>query len=170
MDEETSLSPTDEWMERLRSTLPEYRGYAEHAARREQDAAYRRHLSERLAELLPSLEQLIGEWARAGKVLEALPLERARERMRAVKQLLENPDYGTTLFFNERPDEGALLEMLYQYDLVLSEQVRAVSAQLESLREQPPEDLLGAAERLEALVRAVEAEFKGRCEVIRNWV
>jgi len=159
-----------EWLERLRSILPEYRGYAEQASRREQDALYRQYVSDQLNGLLAPLEQLIGERAHAGQVIEVLPLERVRERVRALIGELRAPDYGATAFFNERPVDEAVLDLLYQYDLVLTEQVRAAQAQLEELRAHPPEDFLLAAERLEATVLALEAEFKSRCEVIRHWM
>ncbi|GBC77165.1 hypothetical protein HRbin08_00634 [bacterium HR08] len=170
MSEEAPLSPINEWMERLRSVLPDYRGYTDHASRREQDALYRQYLSEQLGEVLEPLEQLISERTRAGQFIEVLPLERVREKVRALLHDLGAPDYGTTAFFTERPVNEALLDLLYQYEVVLQEQVRAVQAQLEGLRTEPPEDFLSAAERLEATVLALEAELKGRCEMIRHWV
>jgi len=159
-----------EWLERLQSVLPEHLGYADHASRRDQDAAYRQYVSDRLSGLLQPLEQLIGERAHAGQVIEVLPLERVREKLRALLRDLSAPDYGATAFFDERPVEDAVLDLLYQYELVLYEQVRIVCAQLEELPARPQAEFLSAAERLEATVLALEAEFKGRCEVIRQWV
>ncbi len=170
MSEQAHRESAHEWLERLRSVLPEHRGYADHVARREQDAAYRQYVSDRLSGLLQPLEQLIGERAHAGQVIEVLPLERVREKLRALLRDLSAPDYGATAFFNERPVEDAVLDLLYQYELVLYEQVRVVCAQLEELRTQPPMEFLPAAEQLEMSVLALEAEFKGRCEVIRQWV
>jgi|DewCreStandDraft_5_1066085.scaffolds.fasta_scaffold01481_17 hypothetical protein len=169
MSDAAHFSSAEGWLESLRSILPEYGGYADHASRREQDARYRQYLSERVHELIPALEQLIGERAHAGRVIEALPLERVREKLRALLDQLRAPDYGATAFFNERPVDEAVLDLLYQYDLVLHEHVRAARAQLEGLRAHPPDDFLLAAERLEATVLALEAEFKSRCDVIRHW-
>jgi hypothetical protein len=170
VSEKAQREPPNEWLERLRSVLPEHRGYADPAFRREQDATYRRYVSDRLSDLLQPLERLIGERAHAGQVIEVLPLERVREKLRALLRALSAPDYGATAFFTERPVEDAVLDQLYQYELVLHEQVRIVCAQLEELRTQPPVEFLPAAERLEMSVLALEAEFKGRCEVIRQWV
>ncbi|MCS6816636.1 MAG: hypothetical protein N0A16_12260 [Blastocatellia bacterium] len=169
MSDAPQSSSANEWLERLRSVLPAYRGYADQTSRREQDALYRRYLSDRVGGLLAPLEQLIGERAHAGQVIEVLPLERVREKLRALLRELEAPDYGTTAFFNERPVDETVLDLLYQYDLVLNEHVQDAYAQLEGLRAHPPEGLLLAAERLEATVLALEAEFESRCEVIRNW-
>jgi hypothetical protein len=160
---------SNEWLEHMRRVVPDYGGYADQATRREQDARYRQYVSDRLQELLPLLEQLIGERARTGHVIEALPLERVRERVRALLCALGAPDYGATAFFNARPVDETVLDLLYQYDLVLAEQVRAVRAQLEELRAHPPSDFLQAAERVEATLLALEAEFKSRCDVIRRW-
>jgi hypothetical protein len=150
--------------------VPGYGGYADPSHRRDRDGDYRRYLADRLSALRPSLDRLIRELAERGKVIDVLPLERARHRLGEAEHLMRTTDYESSAFFQANDLDEAALERLYQYDLVLLEHTRRLKEHVERVEQDPssPENR-ASAEEIEATADALVMEFERRTDLIRQW-
>jgi hypothetical protein len=166
----SQIKPHPAWVERLSSLVPTYAGYADTGQRHESERLYRCHLADRLVALKSPLDGLIRHLAKAGKVIEALPLERSQSKLDAVEKHIRSTDYGHSRFFGNAHVDEETLDLVYQYDLVLVEQARTLNEQINHLSSQSSNpNLLQAAEDFEATLVALEAEFVRRFELIINY-
>lgn len=158
------------WSDLLRQWVPGYTGYADRQYRRVCERTYRQYLADQVSVLQSPLDHVIRGFAEQGKVLEVLPLERTRQRLADVEQRIRTTDYESSAFFDAADLEEAVLDRLYQYDLVLLEQARDLRRQIERLERGPssPEELT-VAEDIEAAAVALSAEFEQRTDLIRTW-
>ncbi|HXF04237.1 MAG TPA: hypothetical protein VNM72_02340 [Blastocatellia bacterium] len=163
------MEPT-RWSDLLRQWVPGYAGYADRQHRRACETAYRQYLADQVSALQPPLDRVIRALADQGKVIEVLPLERTRQRLADIEQKIRTTDYASSAFFEGTVLEETALDRLYQYDLVLIEQVRDLHRQIEQFeRGHPSQEDLVAGETLEAAAVALSAEFEQRTDLIRTW-
>jgi hypothetical protein len=118
-------------LERIANHIPGFKGYREKELRRDADRIQREHLAGRLEETKKSLDALAAAASRVGALDAINDIETARKRLDRVVARIRYADRGYSAFFDRVKIDEAMLERVYDFDLLLLdgvEQVRAAAA------------------------------------------
>lgn len=125
------------WLEELLRKVPGFRGYLEKSYRRESDALAREHLAGRLE----AAKRALTEWTRRladGGQTAALPeCDRFRGRLDAAIGRIRGAMQGYSGMFDLVRVDEALLDRVYERDMLLVEQVDALVAAVEKAAGEP---------------------------------
>jgi len=119
------------WLEELLRKIPGFRGYLEKSYRRESDALARGHLAARLQDAKRTLTEWTRRLADGGQTAALPECDRFRGRLDAAIGRIRGAMQGYSGVFDLVRVDEALLDRVYEHDMVLVEQVDALVAAVE---------------------------------------
>ena len=146
--------------------IPGFRGYLNKEYRRESDELARRHLADGLQRVKSLVDDHQRRLAEAVQ-LDALPdCERVRTRIDTLQSRIRGAVQGYSGFFDfVRVDEG-VLDQVYEHDLSLTSEVKALTDAAQSLA--AASDGTTAVRELLQLVEALHRSFDKRSEILEG--
>jgi hypothetical protein len=148
------------WLESILHKIPGLRGYLDKENRRESDALQRQWLADRLQRSKRALDDYTRSLADSGQIAQLPRYDRLRGRIDKLIGRIRGAMQGYSGVFDLVRVDEALLDRVYEYDVVLIERVENVAATVEKLPRSPAES------DAEALVGSLSGEID---EVERAW-
>lgn len=152
-------------LERLGAKIPGFRGYLDRELRRDVDKMQRDWLAAQIDHARGALGSRIRQWSRHGNLANldlAASIDKALDRL---ANRIRHADYGATGFFDVVKIREPELDLLYEFDLALTERVDDLAARIAALPD------AAAAEPLDQLLTAVtefDHEFDRRATVFED--
>ena len=119
MDLVDKIQEGQNFLERLASRIPGFKGYREKERRREADRIGREHMAVRLEEAKKELDTLASNASRVGALDAINDIETARKRLDKVAARIRYADRGYAGFFDAVKVDDAVLDRVYRFDLAL---------------------------------------------------
>lgn len=158
------------WLERLGEKIPGFRGFRDRELRRDVDKMQREHMAAEVGRVKGKLRETARDYTDAGKIAILDRFERLDRRFDGLSQSIRFADYGATGLFDAVKIGEEELARIYEFDVSLLDDI----AELEGATDRvpPPDggDAESALDSLLAAVRATEAKWARREEVISNVV
>jgi len=159
MDLVEKIRGDQNFLERIASAIPGFKGYREKERRREADRIGREHMASRLEGAKKSLDTLSTNASRVGALDAINDVETARKRLDKVAARMRYADRGYAGFFDAIKIDEAVLERVYRFDLALLtgvEEARAAAEAAEAAAGGVGPALAGLVESLDALDAALD--------------
>lgn len=153
-------------LEEIALQIPGYAGYLRREARRDADRTARAHLAATLKTARDHVSRAKTARAQAGDLAALAPLETATDRLARLISKVQNADTGYAGFFDSGRIDETLLEQLYQLDLALLAEARAVDEAAAGLGsgEEAARGSLALTERIDRF----EREFDRRRSILKG--
>ncbi len=148
------------WLESILHKIPGFRGYLDKENRRESDALQREWLGDRLQRSKRALDEYTRTLADAGQIAQLPRYDRLRGKLDKIIGRIRGAMQGYSGVFDLVRVDEALLDRVYEYDVILIERVENVAAMVEKLPRSPGES--DAAALLGSLAGEID-------EVERAW-
>lgn len=158
------------WLERLGSKIPGFRGFQDRELRRDVDKLQRDHLSSELTRIKGVLRERARGYTDAGRIAALGGFDRLDRSIDGLSQTVRFADYGATGFFDPVKIGEPELERLYQFDLSLLDDLLQLEAEVGNIPPPGDTDPAPALDRVLQLVRALDEKWRGRDNVISNVV
>jgi hypothetical protein len=158
------------WLERLGTKIPGFRGFQDRELRRDVDKLQRDHLSSELTRLKGALRERARGYTDAGRIAALSGFDRLDRQIDGLSQTVRFADYGATGFFDPVKIGEPELERIYQFDLSLLDDVLQLEAEIGNIPPPGDTDPAPALDRVLQLVRALDEKWRGRENVISNVV
>jgi hypothetical protein len=107
------------FLEKIASAIPGFKGYREKERRREADRMSREHMAVRLEGAKKELDTLSANASRVGELDAINDIETARKRLDKVAARIRYADRGYAGFFDAVKIDEAVLDRVYQFDVAL---------------------------------------------------
>jgi hypothetical protein len=107
------------FLEKIASAIPGFKGYREKERRREADRMSREHMAVRLEGAKKELDTLSANASRVGELDVINDIETARKRLDKVAARIRYADRGYAGFFDAVKIDEAVLDRVYQFDVAL---------------------------------------------------
>jgi hypothetical protein len=107
------------FLEKIASAIPGFKGYREKERRREADRMRREHMAVRLEGAKKELDTLSANASRVGELDAINDIETARKRLDKVAARIRYADRGYAGFFDAVKIDEAVLDRVYQFDVAL---------------------------------------------------
>ena len=156
--------------QRLASYIPGFAGYRERGIRRKADELVRQHLVGLLDDLIARAQQIVGQWADAGKVAGLDKLDRVGARLRRARDDLRYADYGYTGWWDAAKIKEDELNNMYAYDLKMREQIVAIDGAVQDLATATEEDLAAKMAAMDEQVARLQDAITHREEITAGLV
>jgi hypothetical protein len=158
------------WLERLASKIPGYKGYMEKETRRDVDKIHREHLAASLFQLKAPINNIVKELSENRRLFETGPIEHVLQKLDKIENRIRYASYGYTGFFDVVKIKEAQLDQLYHFDVALVDDVDLIKAKVQHLAEQfsDAKALKAAAQELEKAVDDLDNKFSQRYQAIEN--
>ena len=119
MDLVDKIREGQNFLEKIASKIPGFKGYREKERRREADRISREHMAVRLEGAKKELDTLSANASRVGELDAINDIETARKRLDKVAARIRYADRGYAGFFDAVKVDDAVLDRVYRYDLAL---------------------------------------------------
>jgi hypothetical protein len=119
MDLVDKIREGQNFLEKIASKIPGFKGYREKERRREADRVSREHMAVRLEGSKKDLDTLSDNASRVGALDAINDIETARKRLDKVAARIRYADRGYAGFFDAVKVDDAVLDRVYRYDLAL---------------------------------------------------
>jgi predicted signal transduction protein with EAL and GGDEF domain len=151
-------------LERLTGLIPGYNRYQQLEKRRDADRTNRDILYGDLKEQINALERINIALTDAKKIDNLDDVDRAIRKLRTVADRIRLADYGVSGFFDALKIEEEELDRMYDFDLSLAEQVKAIRDKVVEIKVDEPviEHLL----ELDLLIDGLDQRFSKREQVM----
>lgn len=147
-------------LERLAGAIPGYAQYQEQEKRRDADKKNRDFLYDDLRTALDSLSAITKRLADEARLDRLAELDRTERRLRTVSDRIRLADYGYAGFFDALKINESDLDVLYQHDLSLTEQVKLIVDKAGVLT--AGDDMSARLAELDAAIDALDERFDAR--------
>jgi hypothetical protein len=107
------------FLEKIASAIPGFKGYREKERRRDADRMSREHMAVRLEGAKKELDTLSANASRVGELDVINDIETARKRLDKVAARIRYADRGYAGFFDAVKIDEAVLDRVYQFDVAL---------------------------------------------------
>ncbi len=114
--------------DKIGTLIPGYRGYQEREGRRECD----RQLREQIADKLSVIEKEITSQIDGADLSELSEIEKNRKKINNLKDLIKYSPYGTSAFFSDSLIKETELELIYQMDLDIMDNINQLESWLQT--------------------------------------
>ena len=154
MDLVGKIQEGQNFLEKIASAIPGFKGYREKERRREADQICREHVAKLLEGAKKDLDALSANASRVGALDAINDIETARKRLDKVAARIRYADRGYAGFFDAIKIDDAVLDRVYRFDLAL---LKGVEEALEASRAAAATEggvglaLKGFIDRLDAL-------------------
>lgn len=156
--------------QKLLENFPGFDGYREREIRRTADKLLREQLVAELDRVRDALKDVVGDWARAGKLQQLDDIDRLSRFMGKARDSIRFADYGYTGFFDAVKIKEAELDRLYEYDLSMRERVAGCASMVEDLAAAGDEDAQDKMKVLETAIKDLQQMVDRRDEVVASVV
>lgn len=158
------------FLEKIATKIPGYKGYLEKESRRDVDKLHREHLATLLFQLKAPLHTVIRELTDNRRLFEVGPIEKAIQKLDKVENRIRYASYGYAGFFDAVKIREDQLDQLYHFDLALVDEVEKVKSHVQKLVSQLPDAkaLKTAAQELMSSIDDLDAKFNQRYQAIEN--
>jgi hypothetical protein len=119
MDLVDKIQEGQNFLEKIASRIPGFKGYREKERRREADRINREHLAVQLESSKKELDTLSANASRVGALDAINDIETARKRLDKVAARIRYADRGYAGFFDAVKVDDAILDRVYRFDLAL---------------------------------------------------
>jgi hypothetical protein len=119
MDLVDKIQEGQNFLEKLASMIPGFKGYRDKERRREADRIGREHMAVRLEQTKKELDTLAANASRVGALDAINDIETARKRLDKVAARIRYADRGYAGFFDAVKVDDAVLDRVYRFDLAL---------------------------------------------------
>ena len=119
MDLVGKIQDGQNFLEKIASAIPGFKGYRDKEHRREADRIGREHAASRLEESKKDLDTLSANASRVGALDAINDIETARKRLDKVAARVRYADRGYAGFFDAIKIDEAVLDRVYRFDLAL---------------------------------------------------
>jgi hypothetical protein len=154
---------------KLLGKIPGFKGYFERENRRSSDKLLRDMLAARFEETWGRISSLQRDLITQGAISMIDDLEAAAVKLRQVIDRVKSASYGYSGFFDAVKINEKELELIYNYDLAMMDQVDAVTHAIDNVETSIGTDGLPAAIRnLTAAAETCVSVFNKRGDVITN--
>ncbi|GAC1396720.1 MAG: hypothetical protein NVSMB56_11680 [Pyrinomonadaceae bacterium] len=159
------------WIERLTQKIPGYAGYASRENRRDVDKLHREHLADDLRATKSALTDVVRELSSSGRLFETGAVERLVKKLDGLENRVRFASYGYAGFFDTVKVDDAQLAALYQFDLMLTENVGKLLNDARALKSKSAttEALKAATGEMETSIDEFTHRFDERHRVIENF-
>lgn len=154
------------FLERLGDKIPGYRGFQDRELRRDVDRLQREHLAAELGRLKAALRDRARGYTDAGKIGALNGFDRLDRQLDGLSQAIRFSDYGATGLFDPVKIGEPELQRLYEFDLSVVDDLAQLESEIAALPAPGGEDPGPALERLLQTVRALDAKWRQREQVI----
>jgi hypothetical protein len=152
-------------LERLAGLIPGYHRYQELEKRRDADKLNRDLLYQDLKTQQDALEKLILKLTEAKQLESVDDVDRAVRKLRTVADRIRLADYGVSGFFDAVKFEEQELDRIYEFDLSLGEQVKAIASKVTELHDDE-DSFLERLLELDLLIEGLDQRFGKRERVM----
>lgn len=152
-------------IDKIAGLVPGYKSFTAKESRRDADKRLREHVAAVLDGSKRSVDDVVLELVKAGKLDGLDEADRLKRRLGAVADSIRFAEYGETGFMNEQVFEEEDLERIYDHDLTLLEQAQGVVTTVGELHAEGFDDGLKAC--LEA-VAAFNESVRQREALLRE--
>ncbi|MBI4851733.1 MAG: zinc ribbon domain-containing protein [Acidobacteria bacterium] len=158
------------FLEKIATKIPGYKGYLEKESRRDVDKLHREHLATLLFQLKAPLHTVIRELTDNRRLFEIGPIEKAIQKLDKVENRIRYASYGYAGFFDAVKIREDQLDQLYHFDLALVEDVEKIKFYVQKLMSQlsDAKALKTAAQELMVSIDDLDAKFNQRYQAIEN--
>ena len=157
MDLVDKIQEGQNFLEKIASKIPGFKGYRDKERRREADRISREHMAVQLEGAKKDLDTLAANASRVGALDAINDIETARKRLDKVAARIRYADRGYAGFFDAVKVDDAMLDRVYRFDLAL---LAGVGEARESAR---------AAGAAAGGVRPALEAFIGNLDALRDW-
>jgi hypothetical protein len=127
------------WLETLLQKIPGFSGYLEKENRRESDALQRQWLADRLQRCKRALDDHTRSLADRGQISQLPQYDRLRGRIDKLIGRLRGAMHGYSGVFDLVRVDEALLDRVYEHDVIMMERVEHLASEIEKLKTSPAE-------------------------------
>jgi hypothetical protein len=152
-------------LERLTGLIPGYHRYQELEKRRDADKLNRDLLYQDLKTQQDALETLILKLTESKRLDSVDDVDRAVRKLRTVADRIRLADYGVSGFFDAVKIEEQELDLIYEFDLSLGEQVKAIANKVAELHDDE-DSFLERLLELDLLIEGLDQRFGKRERVM----
>jgi hypothetical protein len=119
MDLVDKIQEGQNFLEKIASKIPGFKGYRDKERRREADRISREHMAVQLEGAKKDLDTLASNASRVGALDAINDIETARKRLDKVAARIRYADRGYAGFFDAVKVDDAMLDRVYRFDLAL---------------------------------------------------
>ncbi len=152
-------------LERLAGLIPGYHRYQQLEKRRDADKLNRDLIYADLKSQQDALEKLVLKLTDAGKLDVLDDIDRTARKLRTVADRIRLADYWVSGFFDAVKVEEEELDRVYEFDLSVSEQVKAISNKVTELHDDE-DSFIERLLELDLLIDGLDQRFGKRERVI----
>lgn len=152
-------------LERLVGLIPGYNRYQQLEKRRDADRINRDIIYNELKTQQDKLEALALLITKNKKLDNLDDLDRATRKLRTVADRIRLADYGVSGFFDAVKVEEEELDRIYEFDLSLGEQVRAIASKIAEMHEDE-DSFVERLLELDMLIDGLDQRFSKREQVM----
>jgi hypothetical protein len=142
------------WLENILHKIPGFRGYLDKENRRESDALQREWLADRLERSKRALDHHTRSLADRGQIAQIPQCDRLRGRVDKLIGRIRGAMHGYSGVFDLVRVDEALLDRVYEHDVVLMERVENIATKVEALK--APAGETGALPAIDDLVHELD--------------
>jgi hypothetical protein len=122
------------WLESILHKIPGFRGYLDKENRRESDALQREWLADRLERSKRALDHHTRSLADRGQIAQIPQYDRLRGRVDKLIGRIRGAMHGYSGVFDLVRVDEALLDRVYEHDVILMERVENIASTIEKLK------------------------------------
>lgn len=148
-------------LERIAGLIPGYNRYQQLEKRRDADKMNRDLLYEDLKAQQASLEKIALSLTETKKLDSLDDVDRAVRKLRTVADRIRLADYGVSGFFDAAKIEEEELDRMYEFDLSLGEQVKAIANKVGELHDDE-DSFVERLLELDLLIDGLDQRFSKR--------
>lgn len=152
-------------LERLAGVIPGYNRYQQLEKRRDADKMNRDILYGELKAQQDKLESLALAITKTNKLDNLEDLDRAVRKLRTAADRIRLADYGVSGFFDAAKIEEEELDRMYEFDLSLGEQVKAIANKVAELHDDE-DSFVERIIELDMLIDGLDQRFTKREQVM----
>ncbi len=152
-------------LERLTGLIPGYNRYQQLEKRRDADKINRDLIYANLKSQQDAVDKIALKLTDAGKLDVLDDIDRTARKLRTVADRVRLADYGVSGFFDAAKVEEEELDRVYEFDLSLGEQVKAIATKVTELHEDE-ESFIERLLELDLLIDGLDQRFGKRERVI----
>lgn len=158
------------WLERLGEKIPGFRGFQDRELRREVDKKQREYLAASIGELKAGVRDKAQAYTDAGQIGSLHLFDRLDRRLDGLAQAIRFSDYGATGFFDVEKIGEAELEKVYEFDLSVLDDLKALDESLSAIPAPGEGDPVSGVGRALEELAGLEQKWSGRRTVINDIV
>lgn len=158
------------WLERLGSYIPGFKGYQDRELRRDVDRMQREHLSRELGALKASVRNRARDYTDAGQIGLLHLFDRLDRKLDGLSQAIRFADYGASGLFDVVKIYDEELARLYEFDLSFLDSIATLRGGIDSIPSPGAGDAGESAKRAHRLLDEMTDRWSDRKVLIGDVV